>query len=136
MYLKRMITFELPGADIRKLDLREKIHMIKEIGAEIVVIFANSYIEGYCYYPSKFAKTHPDLNGRDLFMEILNTAHKEKLKVYAYLNAKFNGKHILKEIPDSQCIRPDGSPIGINNVVMMCISSPSAEYFNAFKTIF
>jgi len=96
MYLKRMITFELPGADIRKLDLREKIHMIKEIGAEIVVM----------------------------------------LKVYAYLNAKFNGKHILKEIPDSQCIRPDGSPIGINNVIMMCISSPSAEYFNAFKTIF
>lgn len=30
MYLKRMIIFELPGADIRTLNIRERIQKIKE----------------------------------------------------------------------------------------------------------
>jgi len=127
--IRRMITFELPAADIKTLNIEEEIKKIKEIGAEIVVVFANSYIEGFSYYKSKFAKPHPDLNGRDIFKEILETSHKEGLKVYAYLNSKFSGKLILEEIPGTQCVRPNGTPIGINNVVMMCINSPFADYF-------
>ena len=127
----RMITIELPGANIKRVDSKAIVENIKNIGANTAVIFANSYVDGRVYYSSAVAEKHPDLEkNRDLFKELVTEARKQGLNVFAYLNAKFSGKYVLKRYPDSEMIGPGKNFFGIGDQIMTC---PNTSFMKFFK---
>ncbi len=125
----RMLTVELPAADLKNFDADRMIQWVSDMGANAIVLFANSYVDGYVFYRSKIGKLHPDLAGRDLFGELCVKAKQKGLQVIAYLNAKFTGKYFLEQYPDIQMQTPDGRLLGTGDTVMACPESNFKQLF-------
>ena len=136
MWLKapmRAVTFELPGANVKTLDVRKIVRDLAESGVNVISAFAVTYWPGgAAYYQSRIAPKHPDLGNRDLLMEVVEEAHKHGIKVIAYVNCLWGGRELFEKHPDWAQRRVDGKPTSwepTHTSVAMCPNSPYREYF-------
>ena len=83
-----LVDMHIPDWDERflsRFDPEDYANLMKNSGAENIEIYAGSCL-GLCYWPTDIGFRHANLNGRDLFGEMLSACKKRGLDVTAYLN--------------------------------------------------
>jgi len=126
----RIITIELPPSNIKDLDIEETVKHIADLGANVVIAFALSYLGGRAYYQSTIAQHHPDLGKRDILRETIEHGRKQGLKVLAYVNCTWGDSAVAKEHPDWAQRKSDGQlqqEFGGASTAM-CPNSPYRDY--------
>ena len=74
---------------LTEFDPKEYAELLALAGAQSAVVYAHSHV-GLSNYPTKFGKMHPNLNGRDIFGQMLDECHKRGICVVAYYSLIFN----------------------------------------------
>nr|MDO8100586.1 beta-galactosidase trimerization domain-containing protein [Candidatus Njordarchaeota archaeon] len=126
----RIITIELPPSDIKNLDIEKIIQQVADLGANVAVAFALSYLGGRAYFQSVVAPHHPDLGNRDILREIVKFCRKKGLRVLAYVNCIWGDTVAAKEHPEWAQRKSDGQlqqEFGGASTAM-CPNGPYKEY--------
>nr|MDO8132807.1 beta-galactosidase trimerization domain-containing protein [Candidatus Njordarchaeum guaymaensis] len=126
----RIITIELPPSDIKDLDIEETVTKVADLGANVAVAFALSYVGARAYYQSTIAPHHPDLGRRDILRETIEHCRKQGLKVLAYVNCIWGDSAVAKEHPEWAQRKSDGQlqqEFGGASTAM-CPNGPYKEY--------
>jgi uncharacterized lipoprotein YddW (UPF0748 family) len=109
--------------------IKEAVKLCKESG--INHIFVVTWNKGKTLYPSKIMQENfqipieEKLNGRDPLRELLNAAHAQNIKVYAWFEFGFSaenngfGKHILETKPHWAALGNDGKVVVKNGFKWM-----------------
>lgn len=122
----RAVTLELSQVSPRDFQVRETVDYFADRGFNTLVVFAVGYLYGEAYYPSKVAPEHEELDGRDLFGEILAAAHGRGLAVYGYINSFFGGPQVFDANPTWTARWADGRETTQVRAKGMCLNSPYA----------
>ena len=126
----RLVTIELPPSNLKALNVSETVNNVIDLGANVVVAFAVSYLGGRAYYQSSIAPHHPDLGSRDILKEIIKNCKTRAVKVLAYVNCTWADSDIAKDHPDWVQKKADSQmqhEFGDASMAM-CINSPYENY--------
>jgi hypothetical protein len=126
----RLVTIELPPSNLKELNIKETVDQVVDLGANVVVAFAISYLGGRAYYQSSIAPHHPDLGDRDVLNEIIDSCRARAVKVLAYVNCIWGDSATAKEHPDWAQRKADGQmqhEFGDASTAM-CVNSPYKNY--------
>lgn len=126
----RLVTIELPPSNLKELSIKETVAKVADLGANVVVAFALSYLGGRAYFQSSVAPHHPDLGDRDILKEIVENCRAKGLKVIAYVNCTWGDSATAREHPDWAQRKVDGQmqqEFGGASTAM-CVNSPYKDY--------
>ena len=91
-YRRNLIDMHIDDWDekfLSKFNPEEYVEMLKLAKVQTAMVYANSHV-GLCYWPTKSGEMHKGLKGKDIFGQILDLCHKEKMSVVAYYSGIFN----------------------------------------------
>lgn len=125
--LIRAVTLELSQVSPREFDSKSTVEYFASRGFNTLVVFAVGYLYGEAYFPSAVVTPHEELDGRDLFGEILTEARTRELKVFAYVNSFFGGAEFFEPHHDWTARWADGRETTQGRAKGMCLNSPYAE---------
>jgi len=125
--LIRAVTLELSQVSPREFDTKATVHYFADRGFNTLMVFAVGYLYGETYYPSAVMAPHEELDGRDLFGEILAEAKSRNLRVFAYVNSFFGGAEFYEKYPDWTARWADGRETTQVRAKGMCLNSPYRE---------
>jgi len=122
--LIRAVTLELSQVSPRDFDVKSTVNYFADRGFNTLVVFAVGYLYGETYFPSMVMTPHEELDGRDLFGEILAEARSRELRVFAYVNSFFGGAEYFEAHPDWTARWADGRETTQVRAKGMCLNSP------------
>ena len=120
----RAVTFELSQVHPQDFNVVKSVSFFAERGFNTLVVFAIGYLYGESYYPSEFVPPHEELNGRDLFGEIVEEAHRQGLEVFGYINGFFGGSKFFDPNPEWTQRWADGRETTQVRAKGLCPNSP------------
>lgn len=121
----------MPQADLDTYDAEHAAKTVADAYATLATVFALGYMEAEAYYPSKLAKHHDQLKGRDPFGDTVKALRERGILTLAYVNTLWAGPHVFEAHPDWMQRRLDGSPTRQGVGVTICPSSPYVEQLEA-----
>lgn len=108
----------------RNFKREEFARYLRMANADTVVIFAKDHY-GNAFYPSKLGNTHPGLDF-DLFGSMLQSAHEENIKVFAYLSAVWDN-FTAERHPEWRQVDAESRPLPAGYWQSLCLNSPYVE---------
>jgi len=122
--LIRAVTLELSQVSPRDFDVKATVNYFADRNFNTLIVFAVGYLYGEAYFPSAIMTPHEELDGRDLFGEILAEAKTRNLRVFAYVNSFFGGSQHFEAHPDWTARWADGRETTQVRAKGMCLNSP------------
>lgn len=121
------ITEEDPSF-LTRLDPRAYVDQMIRSRVQSVVVYAHSHV-GLTNYPTKVARMHRSLNGRDVFGEIVALCRENNIAVVGYVSTIFD-RLVRETHPEWRMLKADGTPIDTGwRHGLICPNSPYREYF-------
>lgn len=115
---------------LSEFNSEEYISMLKRTNARSAVVYAHSHV-GYCLYPTKTGKMHPNLKGRDIFGEVCRRCNEENIAVVGYMSVIFD-TYAYDTYPEWSIISPDGKPqTGSGRYGVLCPNNPEYRIYSA-----
>ena len=74
---------------LASFDSDEYVSMLRRTHAKSAVAYAHSHV-GYCLYPTKAGKMHPNLKGRDIFGELCKKCAENGIAAVGYMSLIFD----------------------------------------------
>ncbi|NLX06600.1 MAG: hypothetical protein GXY33_15790 [Phycisphaerae bacterium] len=126
-YRRNVVDMHITDDDpqfMTRIDPKRYAAMLKKSGVQSAVVYAHSHV-GHTYYPTKVGHTHGNLQGRDLFGELVAECHREKIAVQAYYSLIFN-TWAYRAFPDWRIIDVNGRGHGDSSRYGVCC--PNSPY--------
>lgn len=115
---------------LSKFNTEEYISMLKRTSAKSAVVYAHSHV-GFCLYPTKTGKMHPNLEGRDIFGEVCRRCNDENIAIVGYMSVIFD-TYAYDTYPEWSIINPDGKPqSGDGRYGVLCPNNPEYRKYSA-----
>lgn len=114
---------------LTKFDPEVYVARLVEAKVQSTVLYAHSHV-GLTNYPTKVARMHPGLDGRDVFGEIVQRCHDNDIAVVGYVSTIFD-RHVRLTHPEWQMLSVAGEPVSSWRHGLMCPNSPYRHYFKA-----
>src|ERR1017187_7160256 len=76
---------------LAKLDPAGYVSMVKRAGVDSAMVYSCCH-NGNCYYPTKVGHMHKNLNGRDVYGEIIGILKQEGITPVAYYTIVFHNE--------------------------------------------
>lgn len=92
---------------LSQFDCDSYVSILTRTQAQSAVVYAHSHV-GYCLYPSKAGKIHPNLKGKDIFGQICKKCHENNIAVVGYMSLIFD-TYAYDEHKDWAIINVDGN---------------------------
>jgi hypothetical protein len=90
-------------------DAEEFVNTLKYGNVDSVTLFARCH-HGWCYYPSKIGKSHPNLKRPDLLGEMIVACRNADIATPVYLSVQWD-ELIAREQPGWRVMNADNSPV-------------------------
>ena len=93
---------------LSQFDADSYVSMLTRTRAKSAVIYAHSHV-GYCLYPTRAGKMHPNLRGRDIFGEMCQKCGENNIAAVGYMSLIFD-TYAYDEHKDWAIVNADGNP--------------------------
>jgi len=99
-FVKRAVHLDfhtMPGIyDVgRDFDAEEFASTLKKARVDYITVFARCNL-GFAYYPTRVGIVHPGMKVKDMLGGMVDSCHKEGIKVAAYFNAGLDHEHAFR----------------------------------------
>ena len=103
------ITDEIPTS-MREFDPDRYVAMVKKAGVDSAMVYACCH-NGNCYYPTQVGHVHANLNGRDIFGEVVSLLRTEGIAPVAYYTVIYHN-HSARNHPEWRITNVNGTQRG------------------------
>jgi len=115
---------------LSQFDCDSYVSMLMRTHVKSAVVYAHSHV-GYCLYPTKAGKMHPNLKGKDIFGEMCKKCKENNIAIVGYMSLIFD-TYAYDAHKDWAIINADGDPqTGVGRYGVCCPNNKDYRDYTA-----